>query len=213
MLSATGSLRGNMKPSVCILCIAVLLGMCRSVQGSSVGVRRLSVMLKEVVYETEEGSVITDHGSFRLPGPATKVEMASSGLSLLTEKLIRLTGKKVVLCLDDDVVVGVSNNQGIHCVPHYKVRKKIVYATSPLRISTTLVSWDADTYRLSLNTKDGIFCISNDYEVSDYYRKVYAKLSTQIGGNVRANTVIAILYHPEESDEECRGEVEDVILK
>lgn len=174
-------------------------------------VKKEKVVIKNVVYETEEGYVVTNKGVYALPNPSTEVVIENAAFTILVDSLKRVTGKEAVLYIHNDTVVGISSeSEGINFVPEYKKRKKIVYSSPPLKISTTLKRWDADSYRLSIITNDGTFCIFNTFEVSDYYKKVFGKLKKYYGMGIILDAKITILYHKIENSYECQGEIEDI---
>jgi hypothetical protein len=203
-------LEGNAQKTLILLFVVVFIFYyCLPTEGNEL--RKIKLVVKNVVYETEEGYISTDKGTFALPNPSTEVAMRDTTFAILIDNLKRVIGKESVLYIDGDTVVGISSeSEGINFVPEYKKRKKIVYALPPLKISTILKHWDLDTYRLSIRTPDGTFCIFNTFEVSDYYKKVYRKLRARYGPETNLDAQITILYHEIESPNECVGEIEDI---
>lgn len=174
---------------------------------------KIDVSIIKVVYETEEGYVLTDKGSFMLPNPSTEIEMDPIKFDLLINNLKRLIGKRSTLYAYDNAVVGISSkSDGINYVPEYKKRKKKVYTSPPIEIETTMQRWDIDSYRLSLVTRDGIFCIFNTFAAIDYYNRVQRKLKVCCQSGADANVKILIKYHKNEGSYECPGEIEDIEL-
>ena len=180
---------------------------CLPAQGSQVST--INVVIKDVVYETEEGFVSTDKGSFMLPESSTEIEMDPKTYDLLITNLKLAQNKPSTLYIYDNTVVGIVS-EGLNFKPEYKKRQKKVYTSPPKVITTTMESWDRDTYRLSINTKDGIFCVPNDFEYKDYYEKVHKNLQGCCKENANINTRVTIKYHKVEDSDECPGEVEDI---
>jgi hypothetical protein len=168
-------------------------------------------VITNVVYETEEGYIVTTVGNYALPNPSTEVFMENTVFSSLIDNLKRTIGKESVLHVYNDTVVGIaSESAGIDFFPEYKLKKKKIYSSSPLKISTRLNRWDVDSYRLTIKTNDGSFCIFNNFEVSDYYKKVFGKLKEKYDMGINLDTEINIIYHKIENSFECKGEIEDV---
>lgn len=178
----------------------------------SAGVKKIDLVIRSVVYETEAGFVTTDKGAFKLPSASTEVTMESADFTLLITKLKSLVGKQsVVYIYNSTVIVGVSSKEeGFSFTPEYKKKQKKVYKTPPLKLTTTIQRWDADTYRLSIKTLSGTFCIFNDFEVSDYYNKVYRKLKEHYQIQTDINAKAIVFYHKIENSYECQGEIEDI---
>lgn len=174
-------------------------------------VKKIKVVVENVVSETEEGYVSTNKGIFDLPSLFTEIDIENTKLDLLIDNLKKIIGKESVLYVDGNTVVGIfSESQKIEFMPNYRKREKKKYTLLPLKISTKLTYWNTDSYRLSIRTSDGTFCIFNTFEVSDYYNKVYKKLKEHYKEKVVVNAKIIIFYHKIEDSYECQGEVEDV---
>lgn len=188
--------------------VLVLFCHCCGICGES---RQIKAVVKDVIYETEEGFVSTSRGEFALPNPSTEVFMDGHSLTILIQGLKKRLGKESVLCLDGKTVVGISaENGGTDIFPAYRKKQKIVYSKPPVTISTILKRWEADTYRLMLATSDGVFCVFNEFEVSDYYRSVHEKLKACGAPETNLDIKVLIFYHKIENSYECRGEIERI---
>lgn len=172
---------------------------------------KIIAVIEKVVYETEEGYVVTNQGTFALPNPSTEVMMADTTSISLINKLQQVIGQEAILYIYDETIVGItSKNKGINFIPKYTKRKKMVYSSPPLSKTTVMNWWDVDTYRLSIKTCDGMFCIFNNYEVSDYRKKVFDKLHRRCEHGKEVSVKIIILYHENKDSYECPGEIEDI---
>jgi hypothetical protein len=170
------------------------------------------IIIKEVVYETEEGYVSTDKGLFQIPNPSNEIELEAKDFSLLVENLERLKDAQSTLYLYDDIVIGVSSSGSfeINFRPQYKKKEKIIYDSSRgEKILTNLLNWETDSYRLSIITSDGIFCVSNDFEFKDYREKIYKKLKEYCKEDTDVNIPVLIKYEKEDSYE-CPGAAMDI---
>jgi len=194
-----------------ILMMSATSMMCTYIYAECQDIVQVDLVINKVVYETEEGYVSTSKGIFLLPGSSTEIAMDTQAFTALIKNLTRLIGKQSIFYVHGRTVVGVaSESQGFIFTPEYKKREKTIYVSPPLRISTILRYWDADTYRISARTIDGIFCVLNTFEVSDYYRKVYQKLDGHSKMQVESDIKVTILYHKIEDSYECQGEIEDI---
>jgi len=175
------------------------------------GENKVKTIIKEVVWETEEGYIITNDRTYNLPNISTEVKMEDTAFTNLINSLKQAIGQESILYIYNETIVGLtSKDKNIIFTPKYTKRKKIIYNSPPLIKKTIMNSWDADTYRLSIKTSDGVFCVSNSYEVSDYYKKVIDKLSRHYEHGQDLKVKITILYHSHENCYECIGEVEDI---
>lgn len=195
--------------NILILLIISILYSYSSAFGNEV--RTIELVIENVIYETEEGYISTDKGEFELPNPSTEIAMDNTTFNLLIINLKRVIGKRSVLYVYDKTVVGVSSEADkINFIPGYKKRKKTVYKAQPSKIKTVLNRWESDTYMLSAKTSDGIFCVFNNYEVSDYYEKIYRKLREHGDMESSLNIKVTIFYHRIDDSYECQGEIEDI---
>lgn len=176
-------------------------------------INKIKLVLTKIVYETEEGYVSTNIGNIALPNPSTEIYLDSSSLALLVNNLNKYKGKEIALYIDSNTVVGISvESDGFSFAPKYIKKTKITYNVPPFKISTKLRHWYTDTYRLSLITNNGTFCIFNAFEVSDYYKRVYDKLKKSLDTESNLNVDITIYYQKIEDSSECVGEIEDIEL-
>jgi len=106
-----------------------------------------------------------------------------------------------------------SESEGIKFSPEYEKRTKKIYANRPVKVSTVITLVIVDTYGISIKTPSGDYCIFNDFEFSDYYKKVYNKLKKFLRRADKLNIKADIFYHKIENSYECIGEVEDIILQ
>ena len=193
--------------------LLILLLLCTGFSANDDQSKKIDVLIKKVVYETEEGYVLTDKGSFLLPNPSTEIAMEATAFDGLIANLKRAIGKQSTVYVYDNVVVAISSeNAGINFKPEYKKRQKKIYTSPPIKITTTMQRWEADSYRLSIKTLDGVFCIFNTFVVKDYHEKVHQKLKTCCKMGADLEVKLTIKYHKNEGSYECPGEIEDIEL-
>jgi len=191
--------------------IGILLLVSTGILANDDKVVKIDAFIKNVVNETEEGYVLTDKGSFLLPNPSTEIEMDPKKFDLLIAYLKRLIGKQTTLYIYDNAVVALfSENDGINYKPTYRKRQKKTYTTPPIEIKTVMKRWEIDSYRLSIITRDGVFCIFNTFAVRDYYDRVYRKLKTCCKVGETLEVSLSIKYHKNEGSYECPGEIDDI---
>jgi hypothetical protein len=120
-------------------------------------------------------------------------------------------GQKIRIFLDKDVIIGISSiKNDVKYFPNIKEKAKKVYKADAQIIHTILNWWDNDTYRISIVTRDGTFCIFNIYEVSNYYEKNLRILKQHCKINKETKADVIIYYHKIDNSDECKGEVENI---
>jgi hypothetical protein len=169
------------------------------------------VLINKVVYETENAYIVTSSGEFFLPNQSTAVCMDDSSFSKLIMLLKQAIGQKIRIFLDKDVIIGISSiKNDVKYFPNIKEKAKKVYKADAQIIHTILNWWDNDTYRISIVTRDGTFCIFNIYEVSNYYEKNLRILKQHCKINKETKADVIIYYHKIDNSDECKGEVENI---
>jgi hypothetical protein len=198
----------NLKIALFVLTI-ILAYCCRS--GSGNGIKHENMIIENVIYETEEAYTKTNRGYYALPNPRTAVYMDDSTFFELVAAIKQVIGKEVTVYIDDSTIVGISSNiNGVNFIPSYKKRSKIIYDIIPEKVNTILYWWDSDSYRITITTRDGTFCVLNTYEVSDYYKKVHEILKAHCEITKDYEIQVTIFYHKIDNSYECKGEVEKI---
>jgi hypothetical protein len=143
-----------------------------------------TLVINNVVSETEEPYIETSIGRFGLPDYSTVVSMDGKSLAELSSLLEYNMGKEVKLYFCDNVVVGIKAPDKKKYLPKFSKKRKEKYSGERLKISTTMRFWENYVGDgLSIATANGLFCIGNDYKYSDYLDKVYKKLISKIPMN------------------------------
>jgi hypothetical protein len=192
-------------------CLLFLILFCYGLSPNNNKINKIDLTIERVNSATEEGFILTNKGSFLLPDVTNEVEMEYSILNLLIKNLREATDHQSTIFLYDNIIVGIlSESQNIDFKPDFTIREKKIYISSPVLITTTMKKWDADTFRLSVETTDGTFCIYNEYEVKDYYNKAYQILNKYYKMGENLNEIITLKYHKIHDSYECQGEIEDI---
>ncbi len=189
----------------------LVLASCSTAPLNNSPVSIVNAQVVDVVYETETGYVSTDEGDIRLPDKATEIDIADEEFISLIDSLKTVIGARALLHIRDGILVGFeTENHDMAVLPSFKLRTKKVYSQPPDTITTTMLRWEMDTYRLSIFTSDGTYCIQDDYVVNDYYDNVRRKLEKYCKMQDKVRIRVTIKFHDGQSSYECAGEVEDI---
>ena len=196
------------KMRICVLPVIFILICCADTYAFLT--TKTTLVINNVVSETEEPYIETSMGTFMLPDITNVVHMDKKSLGELVLILEDNAGKEVNLYFYDKVVVGIEAYDKKLFTPKFEENKKIKFIDKPLKISTTMRFWENDTDKLFIVTDKGTYCIYHDYQYEDYQDKVYKKLFSKIEMNKKTKLKLDIFFHKLGGDDDCKGVIEDV---
>jgi hypothetical protein len=196
------------KMRICVLPVIFIL-LCRADTYAFL-TTKTTLVVNNVIAETEEPYIETSKGTFMLPDITNAVHMDTKSMGELVLILEDNVGKEVNLYFYDKVAVGVETSDKKTFTPKFEEYKKITYNDKPLKISTTMRYWENDTDKLFIATDKGTYCIYHDYQYEDYHNKVYKKLFSKIAMNKETKLKLDIYFHKLNGDEKCTGAIEDI---
>jgi hypothetical protein len=196
------------KIQICVLPLIFILICCADTYAFLS--TKTTLVINNVVAETEDPYIETSEGTFALPDFTNVVNMDTKSLNKLVLILEANVGKEVNLYFYDKIVVGIEAYDKKLFMPKYEENKKIKYNDKPFKISTTMHYWENYTDKLFIVTNNGTYCIYHDYKYEDYYNKVYIKLFSKIEMNKKKALKLDIYFHKLSGNEECTGAIEDI---
>ena len=196
---------------VSVLVLAVVLAAlgATSVQARHpLPTKTVTVDKLEVITATEMPRVASGEIVLNLPAWDTIADLSKPEFeklaAFLEEHCSQTPGCQLTYETITGAVVAVKTPSGVQYAAPYKVKTKKPYPGPPRVVRTTLITWELDTYSLTVTTTAGKFCIGHDYEWSGYMDSVLASLR-KLGplSSTIEKPVVLIVHKPQEKDSDC----------
>lgn len=204
------------RPRLSCLALPVLLLLPLAVRAAETSWVKAGLL--NIVAETEGPYIESGDDVFALPSAETAVELSLKDwdrlVALLRANCAKKSGCELLVEAETKAVIGLKTQDGTTFTPALTAKQKKTYPGQARKLSTVLVGWMWDTFTLRAETRDGIFCIPNDYAYSDYQRRASVVLQALGEQQQPLNKPVVLTVHTfeksDEADPDCAAFLADV---